>query len=417
MITESVRARLAELSDEQLPAYLYDLTALTEHVEWVRRCLPAEVELYYAAKANPAEPVLRALAGHAEGIEVASGGELAHVLAALPTVRTAFGGPAKSPAELAAGLAAGVHRFHVESEHELRLLALLAAERGVEANVLLRVNFPVPVDPAVALSMGGRPSQFGIDPAQVADCVRFAADQPGIRLVGVHTHLASGLTAPAQLTMSHRIAELAVDLSRATGLPLAELTIGGGMTVDYRRPEQRFDWAGFGAGLSSLVTALPGTTVRIEPGRALSAYCGWYAATVADVKRSGGQVFVLIRGGTHHFRTPAAKAHNHPFDIVPCGQWRYDWDRPAARNEPVTIAGQLCTPKDVLAGAVPVDEIRVGDRVVFGLAGAYAWNISHHDFLMHVRPGFHYLGAPQRSVPPDCAGHPGGFEPAPGGYE
>jgi diaminopimelate decarboxylase len=29
--------------------------------------------------------------------------------------------------------------------------------------------------------------------------------------------------------------------------------------------------------------------------------------------------------------------------------------------------------------------------VAFGLAGAYAWNISHHDFLMHPSPAFHYL--------------------------
>jgi len=28
--------------------------------------------------------------------------------------------------------------------------------------------------------------------------------------------------------------------------------------------------------------------------------------------------------------------------------------------------------------------------VGFGLAGAYAWNISHQDFLMHPRPTFHY---------------------------
>ena len=29
--------------------------------------------------------------------------------------------------------------------------------------------------------------------------------------------------------------------------------------------------------------------------------------------------------------------------------------------------------------------------LVFSLAGAYAWNISHHGFLMHPRPGFHFL--------------------------
>jgi diaminopimelate decarboxylase len=35
--------------------------------------------------------------------------------------------------------------------------------------------------------------------------------------------------------------------------------------------------------------------------------------------------------------------------------------------------------------------LRAGDRVAFALAGAYAWNISHHDFLMHPHPGFHFV--------------------------
>jgi diaminopimelate decarboxylase len=60
----------------------------------------------------------------------------------------------------------------------------------------------------------------------------------------------------------------------------------------------------------------------------------------------------------------------------------------------VTIAGQLCTPKDILARDVPVTRLRAGDLVAFGMAGAYAWNISHQAFLMHPRPGFHYVGVP-----------------------
>jgi diaminopimelate decarboxylase len=60
-------------------------------------------------------------------------------------------------------------------------------------------------------------------------------------------------------------------------------------------------------------------------------------------------------------------------------------------GQAVTITGQLCTPKDVLARRVPVGRLRAGDLVAFGLAGAYAWNISHHGFLMHPAPAFHYL--------------------------
>ncbi|EPJ34613.1 hypothetical protein STAFG_8340 [Streptomyces afghaniensis 772] len=58
---------------------------------------------------------------------------------------------------------------------------------------------------------------------------------------------------------------------------------------------------------------------------------------------------------------------------------------------------------------MPVPDLRAGDRVVFSLAGAYAWNISHHDFLMHPRPGFHFLSAGTPAPEPLARG------PAPAG--
>ena len=36
-------------------------------------------------------------------------------------------------------------------------------------------------------------------------------------------------------------------------------------------------------------------------------------------------------------------------------------------------------------------QLRTGNLVAFGLAAAYAWNISHHGFLMHPPPAFAYL--------------------------
>jgi diaminopimelate decarboxylase len=157
------------------------------------------------------------------------------------------------------------------------------------------------------------------------------------------------------------------------------------MRVDYRLPGGRFDWAAYGSGLAALRQA--GETLRIEPGRAVTAYCGWYVTDVLDVKRSHGESYAVLRGGTHHLRTPAAKGHDQPFTVLSVG------DGPAASG-PVTLVGQLCTPKDVFARRAHVDRIAVGDVVAFAMAGAYAWNISHHDFLMHPRPGFHYVDGP-----------------------
>jgi diaminopimelate decarboxylase len=211
-----------------------------------------------------------------------------------------------------------------------------------------------------------------------------------LRLRGIHAHLASGLAAPALLSAALRVLEFARPWSAAHGVRNPEFNLGGGMAVDYRRPDARFDWASFGRGLAS--AARPGETLRVEPGRAVTAYCGWYITRVLDVKRSHGKAFAVVAGGTHHLRTPAAKGHDQPFTVVPATGWPHDWPRPAAAAEPVTIVGQLCTPKDVMARDVPLSRLRAGDLMAFGLAGAYAWNISHHGFLMHPQPGFHCVG-------------------------
>lgn len=374
MITERVTSYVAALPDDELPAYVHDLTALREHATVVRAALPADMECYYATKANPAVPILRTLADIVDGFEVASGGELAHVTSAVPAARIAFGGPARTDTELAAALKSGVHRIHVESPHELRRLALIAED--TTAHVLLRVNLPLQLG-QVALAMGGRPTQFGIDPADLPECLEVLRTNPSLHWHGIHAHLASGLAAPEQVELAMSI----VDWARQ--FPITEVNVGGGMAVDYTDPDTGFDWQAFGAGLHGL-------RVRIEPGRALTAYCGWYAAPVLDVKHSQGRAFAIIRGGTHHLRTPAAKGHSQPFNVLPVDEWHLPW-RPGVTNEPVTIAGQLCTPKDILARDVLVPRLRVGDRIVFGMAGAYAWNISHHDFLMHPGPTFHYV--------------------------
>ncbi|MFE5581013.1 type III PLP-dependent enzyme [Kitasatospora sp. NPDC056531] len=400
-MSSTVHGHVASLAADRLPAYVYDLAALRAHAAAVRAALPERVELYYAAKANPEAPLLTALRDAVDGYEVSSGGELAHVRAAVPDAPLAFGGPGKTPAEIAAAVDAGVHRWHVESEQELhRLAAVLADRPGTDVVVLLRVNLPVVTDAldAVPLAMGGRPTPFGLDPDRAEECVRLLTGGGPLgrrlRLRGVHAHLASGLAAAEQLSVAEQIVIWSAELAERHGFPLAEVNIGGGMAVDYDDPTERFDWTAFGEGLAKLLDAHPGLTLRIEPGRALTAYCGWYATEVLDVKQSHGEDFAVVRGGTHHLRTPATRGHSQPFEVLPVDGWPHPWPRPAVTTGRATLAGQLCTPKDVLARAASgAAGLRAADRVLFAMAGAYAWNISHHEFLMHPRPGFHYLGA------------------------
>ncbi|GGU31935.1 hypothetical protein GCM10010244_67880 [Streptomyces coeruleorubidus] len=242
--TPAVRDRILSLPPSRLPAYVYDLAALRAHAAGVRAALPGRVELYYAAKANPEPEILAALDSCVDGYEIASGGELAHVAKAVPGRPLAFGGPGKTPDEVTAALELGVGRFHVESAHELRVLAELA-RRVVPRRrvaVLPRVNLPVP-DGSLAgssLAMGGRPTPFGMDPARAEPLLRALADgtHPQLELRGVHAHLASGLEAAELLA----VAEGVVGWATGLGVPIAEVNVGGGMGVDYADPERRFDW-------------------------------------------------------------------------------------------------------------------------------------------------------------------------------
>lgn len=388
-------------STDGLPAYAWDLAGLALRAGRIRAALPRGVEVFYAAKANPDAGVLRTVAGPAgplDGVEVASAGELAHVRAALPQARCAFGGPGKTVHDLEAALRAGVERIHVESPHELRVLAAVADRLDVAADVLLRANPPPSASPGQAvgrgevLAMGGGPSPFGMDEPGLDECLGLLGLAPRLRLRGLHAHLTSGLTAEGLADVAAGVLRWVVGWAGRRRVPLEECNLGGGMGVDYSDPTVGFDWAGYGRALGGLAAAHPATTLRIEPGRAVAAYDGYYLTRVIDVKDSHGAAFAVLAGGTHHLRTPAAKGHDQPFFVLPRESWPWPWRRPEVRDRAVTLVGQLCTPKDVLARNVPISQLRAGDLVVFTMAGAYGWNISHRDFLMHPPPAFHHLG-------------------------
>jgi len=388
MLTEAVKRQSSHLAQAggRLPAYIYDLEALRSHAITIREALsaPGCPEIYYAAKAQPDEQFLRVLAPYVDGIEVASGGELEHVRRVLPNARIAFGGPGKTDQELALALELCVDRIHVESPYELGRLARIAQAANRNVDILLRVNLPGDRSGA-ALSMTG---PFGMDPTLIESCRELLAASPQVRLRGIHAHLASGLTAAQMVSQSVGILDWARTWMAGSAVDQPEINLGGGMIVDYAHPDIQFDWATYGKEIAKL--ALPNETLRIKPGRTMSTYAGWYVTEVLDVKKAHDEWYAVLRGGTMHLRTPVTRQHNQPCSVLPQAGGAIE-GAPMVSGESVTLVGQLCTPKDVFAHQVPMARIGVGDLVAFAMAGAYAWNISHHDFLMHPKPETFYV--------------------------
>jgi len=390
MLPERVRSALAAAA-RPVCAYVYDRAALRAAVRDVRAALPPGAELFYAVEANGHPPVVTELAAHVDGVEVASGGELA--LAAAAGARAVlFGGPGKTDADLRAAAAAGA-LVHAESAHELRRLALAAGSLGRDAPsgsgrppvaVALRVNRAGGGLPG-SHRMAGAPTPFGVDEAHLGDTVALAATLAGVRLVGFHLHAVSNnLDAAAHAAFVAGALDWAVAAAGRHGVALEYVNVGGGFGVD-PTGARRFDLAALKDGLAGLAPP-PGTRLVFEPGRLLVAAAGWYAAEVLDLKRTHGRWFAVLRGGTHHFRLPAAWGYSHPFTVLPVPRWPYPFDRPEVHDVEVDAVGELCTPRDVLTRAQRVGRLRVGDVLVFAGTGAYGWDISHHDFLRHPHP-------------------------------
>lgn len=397
-----VRDRAAR--GEPVCLFVHDLAALRRHVGATVAALPARCRMYYAMKANSAAPVLRTLAPLVAGFEVASGGEIAKVRAAAPDAAILFGGPAKTPGEIGQALDASVTRLHAESLLELHRIAAAAQARGVVVEVLLRVNLAGPF-PEATLAMAGRPTQFGIDEADLPAAVEAGTSLPGLHLAGFHLHsLSNNLDAGTHLAMLALYRDTVRGWEERFGLAVEVLDVGGGIGVDYGPRPVRFDWCAFTAGLHDWVATLPAgwREIQFECGRHLTAFSGSYAVEVLDVKRNHGTDWAIVRGGTHHFRLPASWQHSHPFSVVAVEQPASvppGAPRPGVVGGTVTVAGELCTPKDVLARDTPVASLRVGDVLVFSLAGAYGWDISHHDFLSHPHPEHVFLDDPARGWP------------------
>ncbi|CDG17663.1 type III PLP-dependent enzyme [Xenorhabdus doucetiae] len=374
--------------DDPLAVFIYDLAALSRHVGEMMSVLPEGVELYYAIKANSEASVLRTLASLVDGFEVSSGGEIERLENSGNLKPFIFSGPGKLDSDLRRALGHGECTIHVESLNEITRLARLAQEAGRVQPVFIRINPQLPPQITSRLAMAGTATPFGIDETDLADAVRMVDSAGYLQLKGFHVHAMSH----QQDTRRHQEL-MAFYLQRwphwkaLSEFPqhISHLNVGGGIGVNYLGHEQ-FDWPGFCTTLRTLLSDCEDRPVlRFEPGRYVSAFCGYYAIEVLDRKISHGKGFLVCRGGTHQFRLPVAQGHDHPVIHLP--------QRPVQDSDPQswTVVGQLCTPKDILSRDRQLCGVSQGDILLLPLAGAYGYNISHADFLCHPRPEIIFL--------------------------
>ncbi|MFD0745277.1 type III PLP-dependent enzyme [Phytohabitans flavus] len=393
MLPEPVRAALAGLPSPAC-AYVYDTAVLRATAATLRAALPAGATLLYAVKANGHPSVVQALADVCDGLEVASGGELSLAVECGARL-VAFGGPAKTDDELRAAVAAGA-LIHVESVLELRRLAALSSGPPLGPHSGPHSGPPSgphsgPLEIALRVNraggtlggthrMTGTPTPFGIEEAQLPAAAALAAALPHLRVVGFHLHAVSNnLDAEAHTTFVDEAVRWSVDTAARLGIPLSYVNVGGGLGIDYTGGPP-FDLERLRAQAPPPASASPSSPAA-----------SWPRTPAGTPPRSSTSNTPTAAGSPSCAAAPTTSGCR-PRGVQPpvhgAAPRRVAVRLPATRDprHRGRRRGRAVHPRDVLTRAQHVDRLRVGDVLVFANAGAYGWDISHHDYLRHPHP-------------------------------
>jgi diaminopimelate decarboxylase len=365
------------------PFFAYDRRLLADRVALLREHLPREIKLHYAMKANPMPALVCLMGGLVDGIDVASGGELAVALdAGVGPGEISFAGPGKSEMEIAQAIAAGI-LLNVESPREVELAARWSRELKLPARVAVRVNPDFELKSS-GMKMGGGPKQFGIDAESVPASLQEIARQK-LAFEGFHIYSGSqNLNADSISEAQQKTVELAIRLAAMAPSPVRVLNIGGGFGIPYFPGEKPLDLALVGIKLRDIVdrtkSALPQAQLTIELGRYLVGEAGVYVCRVVDRKISRGQVFLVTDGGLHHHLAASGNFGQVIRKNYPVCVGNHVAREPRAI---ATVVGPLCTPLDLLADRMQMADAQPGDLVVVLQSGAYGATASPREFLSH----------------------------------
>jgi diaminopimelate decarboxylase len=372
------------------PAYVLDEEDFRARARAFRAAFGG-YDVFYAGKAFLCSTVARWIAEEGLSLDVCTGGELAVAeRARFPMERIGFHGNNKSTAELARAVELGVGRIIVDSFHELERLSAITRELGRTARVMVRVTAGVEAHTHEYIATAHEDQKFGlsISSGDALDAVRQAHHDPGLELLGLHSHIGSQIFDSAGFEVAaRRVLALHQEVSEGLGVQLPELDLGGGFGIAYTTQDDPSDAAGLASEMTRIVRdecaarSLAVPRLSIEPGRAIAgpAMCTVYeVGTVKAVELDGGAVrtYVSVDGGmSDNIRTALYDAE------YSCTLANRVSEAPPMLSR---VVGKHCEAGDI----VVMDEFLPGDLAPGDLlavpgTGAYCWSMaSNYNHLL-----------------------------------
>ena len=356
---------IAEIAAEYgTPVFVYDEAHLRARCQQAVAAFGHQ-QVVYATKAFLCKAMARLVYEEGLLLDVASGGELAVVLAAgVPADVCTLHGNNKSMKELSEAIVAGVRHIIVDSFDELDRLDILAAEQlGPIPKVLLRITPGVSAHTHEFIATGQDDSKFGFNlgNGDALKAVDRARQSTSVELVGVHCHIGSNVFKASSFA---RTAAVMADF--AVPLDLPELVLGGGLGVAYIDGEEAPTIATWGNVLLDACQALGvRSKVSVEPGRAIAAAAAMTVYSVGTIKHIPGvRTYISVDGGMS----------DNPRPVLYGSGYESFLPRAVTDERAMTarLVGKHCESGDVLsfAAQLPADTA-VGDLLAMPVTGAY----------------------------------------------
>ncbi len=342
-------------------------------------------DVFYAGKAFLCTEIVRWIDDEGLSLDVCTGGELAVARrAGFPGSRIGLHGNNKSTAEIREALDYGVSRIVVDSLDEIDRIDRVAAELGVVAPVLVRVNVGVEAHTHEFIATAHEDQKFGLSLAdgRALEAVRRILDRPQtIRLLGLHSHIGSQIFDTSGFEVSaRRVLGLHTSLVKELGVDLPELDLGGGFGIAYTTEHDPLPPARLAAGMAEIVErecraeGVPVPRISIEPGRAIagpSTFTLYEVGTVKPVELDGGasRLYVSVDGGmSDNIRTALYEAN-------------YSCTVANRRSDAAPVLGRVVGRHCESGDIVVMDEflpgdVHIGDLVAVPGTGAYCRALS-----------------------------------------
>jgi len=334
------------------PLLVLDRARLVQEYRAFRRLLP-RVRLYYAVKANPHPDVIRTFAELGACFDVASEGEMRHVLACdVPADRMIFANTVKRPEALSFARGVGADFVTFDSEPELYKIA----KHAPGCRVLCRARVGN-AGSQVNLSL-----KFGADSEQVVPLL-LKAKALGLRPEGISFHVGSQCADYDNYRRAFETTSALVGEAGRRGLALSTIDVGGGFPIRHVADEHATIQS-YGAQMRRDLDRLFGPEIDLiaEPGRALVGPAGMLLTRVVGRSIRNNMNYYYLDDGVYG-----------DFSGIVFDHSRYEFRslKRTAKYRSV-LAGPTCDSFDTIADGVELPELHVGDVIYVPNIGAYS---------------------------------------------